>query len=148
MDTQPEAESDGYEFEDHIEADHVTITQGGAALIEATTVEITQGGVQAAETKELSISQGGAMVIDTQSADLTMSGAGVLNADTVQMNSAGAGVAIADTLKADENSTIGMLFAGTIEGGPDVKVDMRTAAAFGAAFAVTLFILKRLIGRR
>ena len=148
MDTENDINGEGYEVEDLVTADHVSITQGGAALIEATTVEITQGGVQAAETQELSISQGGAMVIDAQNADLTMSGAGLLNAEKVQLHNAGAGVAVADTLQADENSTIGMLFAGTIEGNPNIKVDVRAAAAFGAAFALTLIVLRRLIGRR
>ena len=134
-------------FEETVSADHVTITQGGAAEINAETVEITQGGAQAVTTKKLSISQGGAMVVDAEHAEFTMSGAGVVNADRVEINAGGAGVAIADTLVADEKSTIGMLFAGTIEGDPNIRVDVRSAAAFGAAFAVTLFILKRLLGR-
>ena len=135
-------------FEESVSADHVTITQGSAALVEANTVEINQGGAQAVETKELSISQGGAMVVEAEHAEFTMSGAGVVNADRVELNSASAAVTIADTLVADETSTIGMLFAGTIEGEPNVRLDVRSAAAFGAAFAVSLFILRRLFGRR
>ncbi|MGI9585111.1 MAG: hypothetical protein ACR2N7_05925 [Acidimicrobiia bacterium] len=131
-----------YEVQDEVRADHVTISQGGAALVQADHVEISQGGAQAVETKELSISQGGALLVDTESADFNMSGAAVLNADTVTMQSAGVGLTVADTVKA-ENTVIGFLFAGTIEGEPDVKIDARTAAAFGAGLAIALFILRR-----
>lgn len=136
-----------YEVVEDVRAEHVTITQGGAALVSANTVEVTQGGIQAAETKHLKISQGGAMVVETETADLTMSGTAVLNADTARLQASGAGIAITDTLQADSNSTIGFLLAGTIEGEPKVRVDARSAAAFGAALAVTLFILRRLFKR-
>ncbi len=138
----------GYQVHDEVKAEHVTITQGGAAVVEADTVEVTQGGIQAAQANTLSISQGGAMIVETEVAELTMSGAGVLSADRVELTSAGAGIAIADTLVADDKSTIGFLFAGTIEGQPDVKIDARAAAAFGAGLAVALFLLSRIFGRR
>lgn len=139
--------SKDYEVHDEVRAEQVTITQGGAAMVEADSVEVTQGGIQAAQTKQLSISQGGAMVVETESADLTMSGAGVVSADKVELNSAGAGVAIADTLVADDKSTIGFLFAGTIEGQPNVRIDARAAAAFGAGLGLTLFVLRRVFSR-
>jgi hypothetical protein len=137
-----------YEVLDEVRAEHVTITQGGASVVEADSVEITQGGVQAAQTNSLSISQGGAVIVETETADLAMSGAGILSADKVELHSAGAGIAIADTLVADDKSTIGFLFAGTIEGEPTVKVDARVAAAFGAGLALTFFLLRRVFGRK
>lgn len=136
------------EVVEDLEADHVTISQGGATTIRAETVEITQGGAQAVEATNVTLSQGGAFTIETTTADLTMSGAGLLTGDTITLRSGGAGVVIADTLKAEQGSMVGFLFAGTIEGDPDVRVDVRTAAAIGAAFAVTLFVLRRLFGRR
>ena len=144
-------DSDGtgnYEVLDEVKADHVTINQGGAALVEAESVEITQGGVQAAQTGSLTITQGGAMMVEADTADLSMSGAGLVTADKVDMKSAGAAVAIADTLVADEKTTIGFLFAGTIEGEPRVRVDARVAAAFGAGLGVALFVLRRFVGRK
>ena len=144
-------DSDGtgnYEVLDEVKADHVTINQGGAALVEAESVEVTQGGVQAVQAGSLSITQGGAMIVETESAELSMSGAGLLSADKVDMKSAGAGVAIADTLVADDKTTIGFLFAGTIEGEPKVKVDARVAAAFGAGLGVALFLLRRLVSKK
>ena len=144
-------DSDGtgnYEVLDEVKADHVTINQGGAALVEAESVEITQGGVQAAQTGSLTITQGGAMMVEAETADLSMSGAGLVSADKVDMKSAGAAVAIADTLVADEKTTIGFLFAGTIEGEPRVRVDARVAAAFGAGLGIALFVLRRFVGRK
>ena len=144
-------DSDGtgnYEVLDEVKADHVTINQGGAALVEAESLEITQGGVQAAQTGSLTITQGGAMMVEADTADLSMSGAGLVSADKVDMKSAGAAVAIADTLVADEKTTIGFLFAGTIEGEPKVRVDARVAAAFGAGLGIALFVLRRFVGRK
>jgi hypothetical protein len=140
--------SQTYEGLDDIEADHVTINQGGAGQVKATTVEVTQGGIQAVEADHVTISQGGAFIIEADSADLTLSGAGLVTSDNVNLHSGGAGVVVADTLKTDPGSVIGVLFAGTIEGQPNVKVDARRAAAFGAAMAVTLFVLRRVFSRR
>ena len=127
-----------------VRAEHVTISQGGAAYVDATTVDVNQGGIQSVEAQAVSISQGGAFIIEAERAELTMSGAGFLTGDNVDLNSGGAGIVVADTLKAEPGSVIGVLLAGTIEGHPNVKVDARAAAAFGAAFAFTLLVLRRL----
>jgi hypothetical protein len=130
-----------------VSADHVTITQGGAAYVDATTVDVTQGGIQSVEAQNVSISQGGAFIVDAERAELTLSGAGFLTSDNVDLNSGGAGIVVADTLKAEPGSVIGVLLAGTIEGQPHVKVDARAAAAFGAAFAFTVLVLRRFLRR-
>ncbi len=70
----------------------------------------------------------------------------MVNADTADINASIAGFVVSDVVKA-KGSTIGVLFAGTIEGEPNVKVDARTAAAMGAAAAITYVILKRLFSR-
>lgn len=136
-----------FEVIEEVRADSVNITQGGAGHVEATTVDITQGGAQVINAEQLSVTQGGALVAEAGDADFTMSGAGFLTADNVEFKSSGAGIVVADTFKADGKSVIGFLFAGTIEGEPDVKVDARTAAISGAAFAVVLFVLRRLFTR-
>jgi len=76
-----------------------------------------------------------------------MSGVGLASADTVVLNSAAAAIAVADTVQA-KNSTIGLLFAGTVEGDPDIKVDARRALIFGGALLATTIILKRIFGSR
>lgn len=131
-----------------VQADHVTVAQGGAQSVHANTVEMTQGGAQRVQAERVTISQGGAFGIETTNADLTMSGAAFIAGDTITVSQGGVGVAVADTLKAEAGSIIGVLFAGTIEGNPDVKVDARTAAAFGAGFGVALFLLRKIFGRR
>jgi hypothetical protein len=138
---------EAYEGLEDVSADHVTISQGGAARVEATSVEVNQGGIQAVEAQSVTISQGGAFVVDAENAILTMSGAGLLTGDNISLQNAGAGVVIADTFKAEDDSVIGFLLAGSIEGNPNVRVDARSAAAFGAALAMTLFILRRLFRR-
>jgi hypothetical protein len=50
---------------------------------------------------------------------------------------------VTDTVNAKE-SVIGVVLAGNIEGSPDVKVDARSAAAFGVGVAVAFFILRRI----
>ncbi len=142
---------DGEGVEEIIEdlrAEHVTIAQGGAGRIEAGVVEITQGGAQTIEAENVSLSQAGAFTVESTTAEVSMSGVGFLTTDTVTLRSGGAGVVIADTVKAESGSVIGVLFAGTIEGDPNVRVDFRAAAAAGAGFAVALFVLRRLFGRR
>lgn len=141
MDTN---ESGNGQVLEDVTAEHVTVTQGGANRVEATTVEVNQGGAQSVQAETVTISQGGAFGIETTTADLTMSGAGFIAGDTITVSQGGAGVVVADTLKAEAGSIIGVLFAGTIEGNPEVKVDARTAAAFGAGFAIAAFVLRRL----
>jgi lipopolysaccharide assembly outer membrane protein LptD (OstA) len=139
---------EAYEGLEDVSADQVTINQGGAARVEANTVEVTQGGIQAVEAHSVTISQGGAFVVDAENAVLTMSGAGMLTGDNISLQNAGAGIVIADTFKAEDDSMVGFLLAGSIEGNPNVKVDARSAAAFGAGLAITLFLLRRIFGRR
>jgi hypothetical protein len=136
------------EIIEDLRAEHVTIAQGGAGRIEAGVVEITQGGAQTIEAENVSLSQAGAFTIESTTADVNMSGVGFLTTDTVTLRSGGAGVVIADTVKAETGSVIGVLFAGTIEGDPNVRVDFRAAAAAGVGFAVALFVLRRVFRRR
>jgi hypothetical protein len=137
-------ESGNGQVVEDVTAEHVTVTQGGANKIKATTVDVTQGGAQNVRAETVSISQGGAFGIEAKAADLTMSGAAFIAGDTITMRQSGAGVVVADTINAEEGSMIGVLFAGSIEGNPNVRVDARTAAAFGAGFAVAAFALRRI----
>jgi hypothetical protein len=106
---------------------------------------VTQGGIQTASTETLTVSQGGIAMVETTDASVTMGGVGFLTADNVQLTNSAAAVTVADTVKTDEKSTIGVLFAGTIEGNPSIAVDGRKAVVAVAAFAGVLMVLKRLI---
>ena len=135
-----------YELQE-VRAETVEISQGGAALIQADSVSITQGGAQFVETKALTITQGGAVSVSAETANLDASAALLVSANDIQLNSGAAAIAVADTLKADANSRIGILFAGTIEGTPKVGFDARTAAIVGVCGATTLFVLNRIFRR-
>ena len=138
---------DAFEVLEDVNAETVTINQGGAQSIEAESVDITQGGAQVIEAKDVAITPGGALFLEAHNAEFTMGGAGFVTADNADLNQAGAGIVIADTLKAEENTTIAMLFAGEIEGTPTVRADARKLAAFGAAAGLTYFLLRKIFGK-
>ncbi len=142
----PVEETPQDEVLEDVTAEVVEINQGGAGTVTATTVTINQGGAQAIEAKEVSIAQGGALFIESANADLRESGVGLLATDTAHVRESGIGVAVADTLHADR-TMIGVLFAGCVEGSPNVQIDARSAAAFGAGFAAVLILLGRLLRR-
>lgn len=135
-----------FEIHEEVIADTVEITQAGAALVQADTVSVTQGGAQSVEAKEVSISQGGAFVVTAEHVDVSEGGAAIISAGTARLKNSYNAFMVTDTVEA-EQSTIGVVLAGNIEGSPDVKVDARTAAAFGAGAAIALFILRRMFRR-
>jgi len=137
-----------FDVVEEIQAETVEITQGGAGIVQATTINVKQGGIQSATTDSLTVTQGGVGIADSKNTSVTMGGIGILTADTVDLSSGGAGVTVADTVKASDNSTIGVLFAGTVEGNPTIHVDGRKAVVALAAFAGVLIVLKRLLGSR
>lgn len=134
-----------FDIVEEVHGEIVEITQGGAGVVQATTVNVTQGGIQTATTENLTISQGGVAMVETTDASVTMGAVGFLTADNVALSSSGAAITVADTVKADDKSTIGVLFAGTIEGNPTIAVDGRKAVVAVAAFAVVLMVLKRVL---
>ena len=137
-----------FDVVEEVQGEIVEITQGGAGRVQATTVNVTQGGIQTATTENLTISQGGVAMVETTDASITMGGVGILAADNVQLSNSAAAITVADTVKADEKSTIGVLFAGTIEGNPNIAVDGRKTIAAVAAFAGVLMVLRKALGGR
>jgi hypothetical protein len=137
-----------FDIVEQVQGDTVEISQGGAGVVEATTVNVNQGGIQHASTQHLTVTQGGIMIAEAGDVSVTMGGVGFLTADTVEFEASGAGIMVADTVKASDHSTIGVLFAGTVEGNPTIHVDGRKAIAAVAACAAFLIVLKRVVGRR
>ena len=142
------ASTDKPEFEIHEEviAENVEIKQAGAAVVKADTVSVTQGGIQSVEAKKVSVERGGAFAVAAEAVNLTNSGAGFISSESAKLNNSRNAFMVTDTVKA-KNSTIGVLLAGSIEGTPDVKMDARSAAAFGAGAAIALFLLRRIFSR-
>lgn len=115
--------------QEHVRAEHVEISQGGASTVEATTVSIRQGGAGRVRAGELSISQGGVAVARTDSLRLS-EGASALGV-------------IANTADVAPGGNVFVLIARRASGDVRPALDWRAAAAFGAAFALALRILRR-----
>jgi hypothetical protein len=115
-----------------IDATTVSITQGGARDVDATTVTINQGGAARIRADELNISQGGV---------------GLARTERLTLREGGTAFAVfADKANLDPESSVFLLVAGSTTGDVRPVLDWRAAAAFGAAFAFVLALLRR--GRR
>jgi hypothetical protein len=113
-----------------VRAERVEISQGGASTISAHTVTLTQGGAARVRATEMSVSQGGV---------------GVARVDRLVLNeNAGAIAVVADEATMTGNASAVLLVAGRTNGPVRAVVDLRAAAAFGAAFAVVYALLRRI----
>jgi hypothetical protein len=74
---------------------------------------------------------------------VNQSGAAVVVAEEAVIDRGVAGLVVASNVRADD-SKIGLLLAGSVEGRPDIAVDARVAAIIGISAMLTLFILRRL----
>jgi hypothetical protein len=101
-----------------VEAREVHIEQGGAGRVEAEELSITQGGVGFARTGELELGADG-------------------NAFFV----------VADEVEVEPGGRIGILLARSVSGDVRPAMDLRSAAVFGAAFAIVGALLRRVRGR-
>ena len=114
----------------HVRAEHVEISQGGAAMVTADTVTITQGGAGRVQAGQLSISSGGV---------------GFARADELTLGSGAMAVAVVAsqaTLSGSARTVV--LLAGRADGPVTATVDTRSAIAFGAAFAFVYALLRRI----
>jgi hypothetical protein len=128
---------------DEVIADVVNISQGGAGRIEGGTIRIDQGGAQTITGQSVEVTQGGAVVVSAETATLNNSAVAFLIAEEAKVVESIPLVAVTNQLSA-ENSRIGVLLAGRIDGEPEIGIDLRMAAAIGAGAAIALFILRRI----
>jgi hypothetical protein len=135
-----------FEIHEEVVAEVVEINQAGAALVKAESVTVTQGGIQSVEAKDVAITQGGAFVVTAEKFKVTRGGAAIVSSQRAKLDHSINAFMVTDTVDA-RDSVIGLVLAGNIEGSPDVKVDARSAAAFGAGAVVALFILRRIFKR-
>ena len=112
-----------------VRAERVELTQGGAATITADTVTLSQGGAGRIRARELSISQGGV---------------GIARTDSLTLNeNAGAFAVVTNEATVGGTANVFLLVAGRTNGPVRTAIDLRVAAAFGAAFALVLALLRR-----
>lgn len=122
----------------------VDITNGGARDIDATTVSITQGGARDIDATTVTINQGGAASVRADEFNVSQGGVAVARSGKVTLQRGGSAFAlIADEATLDPQSSIFLLIAGSTNGDVRPVIDWRSAAAFGAAFAVILGVLRR-----
>ena len=115
---------------DAVRAEHVEIKQGGANSVEARTVSITQGGAGQVRADEVSVSQGGI---------------GMARAGRLSLAEGGSAFAIvADEATLESGANVFMLLARSTSGDVRPLLDLRSALAIGAAFAVVALLLHRL----
>lgn len=129
---------------DEVVADVVNISQGGAGRIEGGTISIDQGGAQTITGQSIEITQGGAAVVSAETATLNNSAVALLISEEATVVGSAPLLTIANQLTT-EDSRIGVLLAGSIEGQPRVGLDLRLAAAVGAGAAIALFVLRRIV---
>lgn len=113
--------------------DERDITRDGARDVHAHTVRVRQGGVQHVQAHEVRVVQGGV---------------GAARVTQLRVREGGIGAAVADRAVI-KDSVIGVLAARTVRGS-NVRVLLTpgAAAALGASFAATMWLLRRLFGRR
>ena len=123
--------SDGVpsEVPEHIRAERVEITQGGAGSIEADSVTLQQGGAARVNAREMSVSMGGVALA---------------RADSLRLESGASSFAVvSQQASVEEGASVFMLLARTVTGDVRPVLDWRAAAAFGLAFGLLLRLLRR-----
>jgi hypothetical protein len=117
------------EVPEHVKAEHVEISQGGAGSIEADTVSLQQGGAGRVKARDMSVSMGGVGLASTDSLRLE-AGASALSV-------------VAQQASVQEGASVFMLLARNVTGDVRPVLDWRAAAAFGVAAGATLSLLRR-----
>jgi hypothetical protein len=114
---------------EHVRAERVEISQGGAGIVTADSVTISQGGAGRVSATDVTISQGGVGMARTANLSLR--------------DRSGAFAVVADEASFSDNATAFLLIARTATGTVRAVIDWRAAAAFGAAFAIVRALLRR-----
>jgi hypothetical protein len=114
---------------EHVKAERVEISQGGAGSIEATTVSLQQAGAGRVRAREMSVAQGGVAVART---------------DNLRLEAGSSGFAVvADEVAIAPGASVFMLFARRSTGDVRPVLDWRTAVAFGIGVGLVLRLLRR-----
>jgi len=117
------------EAPEHIRAERVEISQGGAGSIEADPVSLQQGGAGRVNAREMSVSMGAV---------------GLARADSLRLENGASGFAVASQqASVEEGASVFMLLARSVTGDVRPVLDWRSAAAFGLAFGLVLRVLRR-----
>jgi hypothetical protein len=114
---------------EHVKAERVEISQGGAGSIEATTVSLQQGGAARVRAHEMSVAQGGVVAART---------------DSLRLEAGSSGMAVvADEATIEPGASVFVLIARRANGEVRPVLDWRSAAAFGLAAGLVLRLFRR-----
>lgn len=136
---------------DQIKADKVFLTNSGAQTIASHNVRLTQSGVVRLTGEEISLNQSSVLANGSQHLVVNASAIGINRSESVTVGDGSRlGIAVADTVRASGDLSAFAIFANDVSAGGHVNTTFtrESAAAAGAAFAVTMFLLSRLFGRR
>lgn len=136
---------------EHIHAQKAFLTNSGAKSIDGGSSKLTQSGVLQLRTDRAELHQ--SSVVMATSGDLQMEGGSIIfsSSDNAAIHK-GAKVSLlrARSIEAAGNIRPFMLFSSSVKAGGNVEttVDIRTAAAFGAACGAVSAVVWKLISRR
>ena len=153
---------------EEVQAETVSIRQGGAIRVEADRVEVRQGGVVQANTKSLEITGGGLLIGQAEDAriftsrsrvvvvrhDATMDQSGTMlqiARGDVTMEQSGTVVQIANNIKMGDNNGTVFLFAKNVEGDVRTAFGQKESIAFAIVAGITTGLVLlggALLGRR
>jgi hypothetical protein len=135
---------------EHIEAQRVTLDHSGAKSLSAQSVEMINSGAVMLSAEKAELSHSSIVLAQTKALRLDQSKVVLAQSESTTIEGPGR-VGMLATGKVDATGDVNGTFvmAGSIQAGGDVNVtfDAVSAGALGAAFAVTLFILRRLFKR-
>jgi hypothetical protein len=159
MDEEPAAD---------VQAENVTITQGGAQNVEAQTVTVNQGGIVRVDADTVSVRQGGVLYAKADTIQVTQGGIGLARADGVTVMAGYASGVLASNVSLDAggakyilaregvsmqqaaalvvaspavtvtNSITGFLLARQVNGNVRVLFDRQAALVFGIATGIVM----------
>lgn len=135
---------------EHIDAETVTIANGGAKSIKAMNVEMHNSGAMTITGDHVTMTNSSAMLVAGQNLELGTAGVLGIQAETVTITGdSGSGLLIAKTVTAEKSvrALIGVI--GNVKAGTKVELlfDAKSALALGAGFAIVFRLIGRLFNR-
>jgi hypothetical protein len=124
-------------------ADAIDITQGGIGRAQATDIAVSQGGIGLAQGEKVSVDRGLVGAAFGGETRLTQSMSNVVMGGEMTVDQSLVGSIMSGHVTVRQPSAIGVVIAGRVEGSIRPILDWRGAAAFGAAFAVVMAVLRR-----
>ncbi|MEJ7838742.1 MAG: hypothetical protein WKF81_07990 [Thermomicrobiales bacterium] len=135
---------------EHIDAETVTIANGGAKSIKAMNVEMHNSGAMTITGDHVTMTNSSAMLVAGQNLELGTAGVLGIQAETITITGdSGSGLLIAQTVTAEKSVRALVGVIGNVKAGTKVELlfDAKSALALGAGFAIVFRLIGRLFNR-